>query len=174
MWWCATFPYCSIYYNNLLHRHLNGTVLASFVRPAVLITDAYNALNNQPYRRGEKENEFGETIKKTLGAGGNILLPVYTAGQVLELILILEHYWSDKCLNYPIFFLTYVASSTIDYVKSYLEWMSDSIAKSFEQNRENPFLLKHVRFCISKSELDNAPDGPKFLNSEVRASISNL
>ncbi|KAK7831408.1 cleavage and polyadenylation specificity factor subunit 2 [Quercus suber] len=127
--------------------HLNGTVLASFVRPAVLITDAYNALNNQPYRRGEKENEFGETIKKTLGAGGNILLPVYTAGQVLELILILEHYWSDKCLNYPIFFLTYVASSTIDYVKSYLEWMSDSIAKSFEQNRENPFLLKQFSFA---------------------------
>jgi hypothetical protein len=42
-------------------RHLNGTVLSSFVRPAVLITDAYNALNNQPYRRGEKENEFGGT-----------------------------------------------------------------------------------------------------------------
>jgi len=42
-------------------RHLNGTVLASFVRPAVLITDAYNALNNQPYRRGDKENEFGGT-----------------------------------------------------------------------------------------------------------------
>lgn len=45
----------------VLIRHLNGTVLASFVRPAVLITDAYNALNNQPYRRGEKENEFGGT-----------------------------------------------------------------------------------------------------------------
>ena len=43
-------------------RHLNGTVLASFVRPAVLITDAYNALNNQPYRRGEKGNEFGGTV----------------------------------------------------------------------------------------------------------------
>lgn len=54
----------------------------------------------------------------------------------------LLQYWSDKSLNYPIFFLTYVASSMIDYVKSFLEWMSDSIAKSFEQNRENPFLLK--------------------------------
>lgn len=31
-----------------------------------------------------------ETIKKTLGAGGNVLLPVDTAGRVLELILILE------------------------------------------------------------------------------------
>lgn len=42
-------------------RHLNGTVLSSFVRPAVLITDAYNALNNQPSRRGDKEKEFGGT-----------------------------------------------------------------------------------------------------------------
>lgn len=31
-----------------------------------------------------------ETIKKTLGAGGNVLLPVDTAGRVFELILILE------------------------------------------------------------------------------------
>nr|POF26721.1 cleavage and polyadenylation specificity factor subunit 2 [Quercus suber] len=156
--------------HNTIIWHLNGIVLASFVRPAVLITDAYNALNNQPYRRGEKENEFGETIKKTLAAGGNILLPVDTAGRVLELILTLEQYWSDKSLNYPIFFLTYVASSTIDYVKSFLEWVSDSIAKSFEQNHENPFLLKHVGFCISKSELDNAPDGPKV----VLASMASL
>ncbi|KAF5480422.1 hypothetical protein F2P56_001174 [Juglans regia] len=156
--------------NHRKERHLNGTVLASFVRPAVLITDAYNALNNQPYRRGEKENEFGETIKKTLGAGGNVLLPVDTAGRVLELILILEQYWADKSMNYPIFFLTYVASSTIDYVKSFLEWMSDSIAKSFEQNRENPFHLKHVTLLINKTELDNAPDGPKV----VIASMASL
>lgn len=51
-------------------------------------------------------------------------------------------YWADENLSYPIYFLTYVASSTVDYVKSFLEWMSDSIAKSFEQTRENIFLLK--------------------------------
>lgn len=38
-------------------RHLNGTVLESFVRPAVLITDAYNALNSQPPRR-QRDQEF--------------------------------------------------------------------------------------------------------------------
>lgn len=38
-------------------RLLNGTVLESFVRPAVLITDAYNALNNQPSRR-QRDQEF--------------------------------------------------------------------------------------------------------------------
>lgn len=41
----------------LFFRLLNGTVLQSFVRPSVLITDAFNALNTQPSRR-KKDQEF--------------------------------------------------------------------------------------------------------------------
>ncbi|KAJ8748317.1 hypothetical protein K2173_001736 [Erythroxylum novogranatense] len=157
-------------FNHRRERHLNGTVLESFVRPAVLITDAYNALNNQPPRQ-QRDKEFLEkTILKTLEAGGNVLLPVDTAGRVLELILILEQFWAQRLLNYPIYFLTYVASSTIDYVKSFLEWMSDAIAKSFETSRDNAFLLKHVNLLINKSELDAVPIGPKV----VLASMASL
>ncbi|KAJ0098851.1 hypothetical protein Patl1_20140 [Pistacia atlantica] len=178
-------------YNRRKEKHLNGTVLESFVRPAVLITDAYNALNNQPPR--QQREIFQDTISKTLKVGGNVLLPVDTAGRVLELLLILEDYWQEHSLNYPIFFLTYVSSSTIDYVKSFLEWMGDSITKSFETSRDNAFLLKlsflliaihckctlscrlanlklHVTLLINKSELDNAPDGPKV----VLASMASL
>ncbi|KAJ4706015.1 Cleavage and polyadenylation specificity factor subunit 2 [Melia azedarach] len=155
-------------YNRRKEKHLNGTVLESFVRPAVLITDAYNALSNQPPR--QQREIFQDTILKTLKAGGNVLLPVDTAGRVLELILILEDFWAENSLNYPIFFLTYVASSTIDYVKSFLEWMGDAITKSFETSRDNAFLLKHVALLINKSELDNTPDGPKV----VLASMASL
>ncbi|KAG0454158.1 hypothetical protein HPP92_025462 [Vanilla planifolia] len=70
-------------FNHRKERHLNGTVLESFVRPAVLITDAYNALNNQLYKRQQ-------ALLKVLRGNGNVLLPVDTAGRVLELILILE------------------------------------------------------------------------------------
>ncbi|XP_057475433.1 cleavage and polyadenylation specificity factor subunit 2 [Actinidia eriantha] len=156
-------------FNHRKERHLNGTVLESFVRPAVLITDAYNALNNQPSRR-QRDQEFLDAILKTLRADGNVLLPVDTTGRVLELLLILEQYWAQHHLTYPIFFLTYVASSTIDYVKSFLEWMSDSIAKSFEHTRDNAFLLKHVTLLINKSELEIVPDGPKI----VLASMASL
>ncbi|KAI9160425.1 hypothetical protein LWI28_007987 [Acer negundo] len=155
-------------YNRRKEKHLNGTVLESFVRPAVLITDAYNALNNQPPR--QQREIFQDSVSKTLKAGGNVLLPVDTAGRVLELILILEDYWAEQSLNYPIYFLTYVSSSTIDYVKSFLEWMGDSITKSFETSRDNAFLLKNVTLLINKSELDNAPDGPKV----VLASMASL
>jgi len=41
----------------LITRHLNGTVLESFYRPAVLITDAYNALNSQPSRQ-QRDKQF--------------------------------------------------------------------------------------------------------------------
>ncbi|ONK63859.1 uncharacterized protein A4U43_C07F19670 [Asparagus officinalis] len=40
-----------LYSLNWFIRHLNGTVLESFVWPAFLITDAYNALNNLVYKR---------------------------------------------------------------------------------------------------------------------------
>lgn len=155
-------------FNHRKERHLNGTVLLSFARPAVLITDAYNALNNQPSRR-QRDQEFLDTILKTVRADGNVLLPVDTAGRVLELILILEQYWEQHQLIYPIFFLSYVASSTIDYAKSFLEWMSDSIAKSFEHTRDNAFLLKHVTLLINNSELEKVT-GPKI----VLASMASL
>ncbi|KAM5557357.1 cleavage and polyadenylation specificity factor subunit 2 [Rosa sericea] len=156
-------------FNHRKEKHLNGINQSSFVRPAVLITDAYNALNNQPYRR-QKDREFTETIKKTLRSQGNVLLPVDTAGRVLELLQILESCWNEESLPFPIYFLTYVASSTIDYVKSFLEWMSDAMAKSFETTRDNAFILKRVKLLVNKSELDNAPEGPKV----VLASMASL
>jgi len=47
-------------------RHLNGTVLGSFVRPAVLITDAYNALNNQGYRKKQDQDFIGTALSSGL------------------------------------------------------------------------------------------------------------
>ncbi|KAJ8554425.1 hypothetical protein K7X08_025103 [Anisodus acutangulus] len=155
-------------FNHRKERHLNGTVLESFVRPAVLITDAFNALNNQPSSR-QRDQEFLDAIEKTVNVGGNVLLPVDTAGRVLELILTLEQHWAQKQLSTPIYFLSYVSSSTIDYVKSFLEWMSDSIAKSFEHTRDNAFLLRKIKLVINKSALEEAP-GPKV----VMASMASL
>ncbi|XP_039136598.1 cleavage and polyadenylation specificity factor subunit 2-like [Dioscorea cayenensis subsp. rotundata] len=156
-------------FNHRKERLLNGTVLDSFVRPAVLITDAYNALNTQVPKR-QREQEFLETILKSLRAEGNVLLPVDTAGRALELILMLEQYWAERHLTFPIFFLSNVATSTIEYVKSFLEWMSDSIAKSFEHTRDNAFLLRNVTLIINKSELEKLSDVPKV----VLASMASL
>jgi len=155
-------------FNHRKERLLNGTVLQSFVRPSVLITDAFNALNTQPSRR-KKDQEFIDIIVKTLRGGGNVLLPIDTTGRSLEILLILEEFWNQQHLSFPIFFLTNVAPSTIDFVKSFLEWMSDSIAKSFEHTRDNVFLLKHISLIISTNDIENNSD-PKV----VLASMASL
>ncbi|KAM3261341.1 hypothetical protein ACQJBY_052169 [Aegilops geniculata] len=156
-------------FNHRKERHLNGTTLGSFVRPAVLITDAYNALNNQVYKR-QQDQDFIDSMVKVLSSGGSVLLPVDTAGRVLELLLIMEQYWAQRHLVYPIYFLTNVSTSTVDFVKSFLEWMSDSISKSFEHTRDNAFLLRHVSLIINKEELEKLGDAPKV----VLASMSSL
>ncbi|PRQ60210.1 putative KH-domain/beta-lactamase-domain protein, archaea [Rosa chinensis] len=139
--------------------HLNGINQSSFVRPAVLITEAYNALNNQPYRR-HKDREFIGTKRR-----------LYDLREMFHYLLIpLVLCWNKESLPFPIYFLTYVASSTIDYVKSFLEWMSDAMAKSFETTRDNAFILKRVKLLVNKSKLDNAPEGPKV----VLASMASL
>lgn len=110
-----------------------------------------------------------DSLIKVLATGGSVLLPVDTAGRVLELLLLLDmvkisdtiaglcipvssimcyllvmlQYWDERRLQYPIYFLTNVSTSTVDYVKSFLEWMGDQIAKSFESSRANAFLLKY-------------------------------
>uniref|UniRef100_A0ACD5T9S1 Uncharacterized protein n=1 Tax=Avena sativa TaxID=4498 RepID=A0ACD5T9S1_AVESA len=107
---------------------------------------------------------------KVLSSGGSVLLPVDTAGRVLELLLIMEQYWAQRHLVYPIYFLTNVATSTVDFVKSFLEWMSDSISKSFEHTRDNAFLLRYVSLIINKEELEKLGDAPKV----VLASMASL
>lgn len=156
-------------FNHRKERHLNGTVLESFVRPAVLIMDAYNALNNQPVRR-QRDQEFVDAIMKVLRADGNVLIPVDTAGRALELILHLEQYWSVQGFDYPLVFLTYASISTVEFAKSLLEWMSDAIAKSFEHNRENAFQLKCFQLCSTRKKFTALAPGPKV----VFASMASL
>eukprot|EP00897_Mesotaenium_endlicherianum_P003275 jgi/Mesen1/2976/ME000176S02016 len=156
-------------YNHRREQHLNGTVLDSFVRPTVLITDAFNVLGVEPKRK-QRDAELADAILRTLRGGGNVLLPVDSAGRVFELLLLVEQQWAQQKLPYAVALLTTVAESTLDFAKSSLEWMSDAIAKAFEQSRHNPFDLKLVKLCRSRQEVDELAPGPRL----VLASLATL
>ena len=66
-------------------------------------------------------------------------------GRVLELLLLLDSHWAFKKFSHPLVFLSPVSYPSVEFAKSQLEWMSDTVMKSFDQRRENPFLLKCVR-----------------------------
>ncbi|KAK9103629.1 hypothetical protein Sjap_020883 [Stephania japonica] len=164
----STEPVYRLGYMNMYDHYLSRKQVSEF--DAFTLDDIDSAFQNIIRLTYSQNYHLSDTVLKTLRADGNVLLPVDTAGRVLEILLILEQYWAQHHFSYPIYFLTYVSSSTIEYVKSFLEWMSDSIAKSFEHTRDNAFLLKHVTLLINKSELENAPEGPKV----VLASMSSL
>ncbi len=80
---------------------------------------------------------------RTLRNNGNVLLPVDSAGRVLEILMIIDQHWNlHKINNYPAAFLAFQSFNTIEFAKSSIEWMSDAIMSAFDHGRENPFSFK--------------------------------
>ena len=79
-----------------LSRHLNGSKLESLVgRPAVLITGSSCALSSAPSREA-RDKALLDKVLGAVRAGGRVLLPVDTAGRVLELLMLLEATWEEE------------------------------------------------------------------------------
>ena len=109
-------------YNHKRERHLNSSVLETFQRPSLLITDAFNSLSPSESRK-TRDTQLIKSIKDTLAKNGDILLPVDTAGRVLELLLLLDREWKTLDMeNAEIGFLSHTCENTLDFAKNQLEW----------------------------------------------------
>ena len=95
-------------------------------------------------------------------------MTAFVPGRVLELLLLLEKAWSGELADpkargkkdnrgnakfettrfgeglaiYPLAFLSYVAQSTLEFARSQLEFMNDSVARQFERQQTNPFMCR--------------------------------
>ncbi|XP_021378418.1 cleavage and polyadenylation specificity factor subunit 2-like [Mizuhopecten yessoensis] len=155
-------------YNHKKERHLNGCVLESISRPSLMITDAFNATYIQSRRR-TRDEQLMTTILQTMRNDGNVLVAVDTAGRMLELAQLLDQMWrtSESGLSpYSLALLNNVSFNVVEFAKSQMEWMSDKIMRSFEENRNNPFHFKHVKLCHNLAELSRIPE-PKVVLSSV-------
>ena len=85
-----------------------------------------------------------DSIMAALRKDGSVLMPVDTAGRVLEIMLLLEKHWAVNRLSYPLALLSPVAYNTLEFAKSQLEWMNEQVAKEFENSRDkdNPFSMR--------------------------------
>jgi len=158
-------------YNHKKERHLNGCVLESISRPALLITDAFNA-SYQQTRRRVRDEQLMTNILTTLRNNGNVLIAVDTAGRVLELAQLLDQLWrsSESGLSkFSLALLNNVSYNVVEFAKSQVEWMSDQVLKIFEELHSNPFQFKHLQLCHSLQELSKVPS-PKV----VLASVTDL
>ncbi|KAI7899636.1 beta-lactamase-like protein [Cokeromyces recurvatus] len=153
-------------FNHRKEQHLDGTVLHSggvvldsLTRPSLLITDSYNSKVVHPARKDRYTAMF-ETMTKSLKAGGSVLLPTDSSARVLELSYLLDQYWTQNQLSYPLIMLSNTSYHTAHFAKIMLEWMGEELTKNFSQSRENPYEFKYLRLCHKLEDLDNY-SGPK-------------
>ncbi|KAK4474203.1 hypothetical protein MN116_003500 [Schistosoma mekongi] len=158
-------------FNHKKERHLNGATFDACIRPHLLIMDGSNTLYTQPRRKDRDEN-LRQTILKSLRRGGNVLVAVDTAGRCLEIAHFLEQCWLNQesgLMAYGLAMLNYVALNVVDFAKSMVEWMSEKVMRSFEDQRSNPFHFRHMQLCHTLEQLD-AVSEPKV----VLSSLSDL
>eukprot|EP00924_Labyrinthula_sp_SR-Ha-C_P009467 snap_masked-scaffold_2-processed-gene-24.5-mRNA-1 protein AED:1.00 eAED:1.00 QI:0/-1/0/0/-1/1/1/0/623 len=90
-----------------------------------------------------------QNILSRLRSGGSVLIPVSPGGRVLELLLVLQRYWQNMRLVYPILFVSYVANSLRRVIEGNLEFMEEGLNQEFLRNRKSAFSpeeLSQVRF----------------------------
>lgn len=145
-------------FNHRRERHLKPISFTTFSRPSHLIVPANRVratLRNGP-------NDLPQCVEDVVSRGGNVLIPVDSAGRLVELVVMLYDAWfkSTSLSKVSLVVLNEFAKRINDFTKSMIEWMSDEVVKRFDVSRENLFnfrkdLLRHVH---SRSELDQLPN----------------
>jgi cleavage and polyadenylation specificity factor subunit 2 len=150
---------------------LEGAALDSLPQsPSLLIVEspASSASTAAPVPRRPRAREREESlllsaVMESVRAEGNVLIPCETAGRTLELLVLLSRYWVDHNLGgmYHLVYLSPMASSTVEFARCQLEWISDSLCQGFYLGRANPLALPFVRIASSLRDLDTVGPGPK-------------
>lgn len=123
-------------------RHLEGCSLPTIFKPSVLLIDSSQALSIVGHKKDRDEEFINLVLSNLRTPDGHVLLPISPVGRLLEILLLLESRWGKHRYPYPIYLVGIKMELLLDYIKSMLEWMAESLTKSFTSNRENPFDFK--------------------------------
>lgn len=144
----------AVHLNHRRERHLNPTTLSSFSRPSHLLISAARADSKT---ESSKSSALIEVIRSAIIQSGNVLIPVDTAGRVIELAVVLDDAWhNDSFLRSANLVIMHdLSSRTFEFARSMIEWMSDEVVKRFDVSRDNIFDMKHVKLLQSVKQLDS-------------------
>ena len=156
----------AVHINHRRERHLNPTTLTKFTRPSHLIISSLRA---QTHTQNSKPSDIVDHIRRVTALKGNVLIPVDTAGRLIELSVHLNEAWqNDSSLSQiPLIILHQLSSRTFDFARSMIEWMSDEVVKRFDISRENLFIFKNIKLYQSMKQLQNVNSPMVVLASSV-------
>lgn len=159
----------AVHVNHRKDRHLSPTTLVNFSRPSHLILSATNALVKPEGAAGEEQ--LVRVVKRCIKRGGNVLVPVDTAGRVIELAVQLDGVWEhDETLResqIPLIVLHALSTRTFDFARSMIEWASDEFMSAFDVTRKNLFQFKHVRLVQDVADINGLSEPAVVLASPV-------
>jgi cleavage and polyadenylation specificity factor subunit 2 len=115
----------------------------------------------------EREESLINAVMETVRMEGNVLIPCETAGRTLEILQILGKHWTENKFTgmYHLCFLSPMGKNVLEFAKSQLEWMSESISRGFYVGKPNPFALPNLNVCSTIKEILLLGNGPKVYSS---------
>lgn len=148
-------------FNHRRERHLKPVSFSAFSRPSHLILGSSQISTPVAAR---DSSELFDHINNVVRGNGNVLIPVDTAGRIIELAIQLSDQWAaDQQLSRAkLVVLHELSQQTFKFAKSMIEWMSEDVVKRFDVSRDNifDFKKKTIVMCQTKAALDAIP-GPK-------------
>lgn len=145
-------------FNHRREAVLDGAALDLVIRPSLLIADARQALTVGENRKDRNAN-IVSAIKSAISksSASIVLIPIEGAARSLELLYLLDKHWAEERPSATLCLLSSNGSRLIDHCKGLLEWMGGGLMRSFEQDRENPFNMAHLRLVGKLQDLDVIP-----------------
>ena len=124
-----------------------------------------------PQLVAQVERHLTESVMAVLRRNGNVLFPVDAASRSLELVLQLNRHWERQRLQaaYNLVWLGPMVQNTMEFAKSQLEWMSQSLlsstnssnkkdgAKDASSSSSSSLFLqcKALRICSTLSQVES-------------------
>lgn len=134
-------------------RHLSSASCPK-LKSTVFITESTygNMIRNS---RLDREREFVYSIYDCLKSGGNVLVPVFALGRCQELSLLLNSYWNNLNLKYPIYISGFLGEISNFYYSQYISWCNESLQETFY--KEDYFSNKRMKKFQKEYLYDDNP-----------------
>ncbi|UKK01463.2 hypothetical protein MACK_002277 [Theileria orientalis] len=139
-------------FNTVPDKHLGPAKVPS-IEPDVLICETTYATFVRQSKKAT-EVELCNLVHDTLINGGKVLIPVFAVGRAQELAIILNNYWNNLSLLFPIYFGGGLSEKATNYYKLHSSWTDNN---NISKLKENPFSMENLLQFDQSFLNDNRP-----------------
>ena len=133
-------------------RHLPGAKIPAGLKVDVVIMESTHGTQRNE-KRTDREYRFITEVDRIVRRGGRCIIPVFALGQVQELLLILEEYWTSHPENQkiPIYFGSNLTNRSLKVYMNYSQATQEKVV-----NGKNRFEFNFIKFIRNYEDIDDS------------------